>query len=112
MRIVITGASGNLGTALLRRLTATNDHAIVGLARRLPDDGPGGARVRWTSVDLSKETSAAVLRDAFRRADAVVHLAWGFQPSHDLRYLEALGVGGTHRGLEAVASGGVPHLVH
>jgi UDP-glucose 4-epimerase len=112
MRIVITGASGNLGTALLRRLTATNDHAIVGLARRLPDDGPGGDRVRWTSVDLSKETSAAVLRDAFRRADAVVHLAWGFQPSHDLRYLEALGVGGTRRVLQAVASAGVPHLVH
>jgi nucleoside-diphosphate-sugar epimerase len=67
-RIVITGASGNVGSALLRRLTATSDYAIVGPARRLPDDGPGGDRVRWTSVDLSKEASVGVLRDAFRGA--------------------------------------------
>ena len=53
-----------------------------------------------------------VLRDAFAGADAVVHLAWGFQPSHDLAYLEELGVGGTRRVLEAVTAASVPHLVH
>ena len=52
------------------------------------------------------------LRAAFRGADAVVHLAWAFQPSHDQRYLEALGVGGTGRVLQAVAEEHVPHLVH
>jgi nucleoside-diphosphate-sugar epimerase len=112
MRIVITGASGNVGSALLRRLTASDDHAIVGLARRPPQDGPGGDKVQWTSVDLTTQDCVGVLQQAFRGADAVVHLAWGFQPSHNLGYLEALGVGGTHRVLEAVASAGVPHLVH
>jgi nucleoside-diphosphate-sugar epimerase len=41
----------------------------------------------------------------------IVHLAWGFQPSHDVGYLE-LGVGGTRRVLEAVEAVGVPHVVH
>ena len=41
MRIAITGATGNLGSALLRRLA--DQHEVVGLARRLPDAGFGGA---------------------------------------------------------------------
>jgi nucleoside-diphosphate-sugar epimerase len=112
MRIAITGATGNIGSALLRRLTASAEHRIVGLARRLPEDGFGGDTVEWVSVDLTEDATVPVLRDAFAGADAVVHLAWGFQPSHDLDYLEELGVGGTRRVLRAVAAAGVPHLVH
>jgi UDP-glucose 4-epimerase len=112
MRIVITGATGNIGSALLRRLTSTPDHDLVGLARRLPEEGFGGRDVRWVSVDLTKDACVPALREAFEDADAVVHLAWGFQPSHDLDYLEELGVGGTRRVLEAVAAARVPHLVH
>jgi len=117
MRIAITGATGNLGTALLRRLDGS-DHDLVGLARRLPDPaGPHGRdpsldRVSWVGVDLTDPAGEPVLRRAFADADAVVHLAWGFQPSHDLRYLEALGVGGTQRVLDAAAAAGVPHVVH
>jgi nucleoside-diphosphate-sugar epimerase len=117
MRIVVTGATGNIGTALLRRWDradpAAQPDAVVGVARRLPTvPGPLSDRTEWVSADLSREDSAPVLRRAFRGADAVVHLAWGFQPSHKLAYLEALGVGGTSRVLDAVAAAGVPHLVH
>ena len=111
MRIAITGASGNVGSALLRRL-AGGDHELIGIARRPPRAGFPFAEVRWVSADLTRAASARPLHDAFEGADAVVHLAWGFQPSHDLRYLEALGVGGTRRLLDAVASVDVPHLVH
>jgi UDP-glucose 4-epimerase len=110
VRIAVTGATGNLGSALLRRLA--DSHAIVGLARRLPEPGFGGERTTWVAVDLTEDDSAPALREAFAGADAVVHLAWGFQPSHDLDYLEELGVGGTRRVLEAVTAVGVPHLVH
>ena len=110
MRIAITGATGNLGSALLRRLA--DDHEVVGLARRLPDTGFGGDRTTWVPVDLAQDDCVPVLREAFAGADAVVHLAWGFQPSHNTAYLEELGVGGTRRVLEAVTSAGVPHLVH
>jgi nucleoside-diphosphate-sugar epimerase len=115
MRIAVTGATGNIGTALLRRLVSDGGHQIVGLARRLPDDpaaAPGGEAVQWRAVDLTHGDAVRTLTEAFRGADAVVHLAWGFQPSHDLRYLEELGVGGTRRVLEAVTASAVPHLVH
>jgi nucleoside-diphosphate-sugar epimerase len=112
VRIVITGASGNLGSALLRRLVGAGKHELVGLARRLPEAEAPFDEVQWRSVDLTAPDAATTLGDAFAGADAVVHLAWGFQPSHDLAFLEELGVGGTRRVLEAVAAADVPHLVH
>ncbi len=112
MRVVVTGASGNIGTSVLRRLDRDGDHSLVGLARRTPDPTAGGTSVEWVSADLTSDVCLPTLESAFRGADAVVHLAWGFQPSHDLRYLEELGVGGTRRVLAAVTATGVPHLVH
>jgi nucleoside-diphosphate-sugar epimerase len=111
MRIVVTGASGNVGTALVSRLQAAGQHDIVAIARRVPDyaaiDGP-----RWVSIDLSDPSCGHQLRHAFDGADAVVHLAWGFQPSHQVGYLEAVGVGGTQRVLAASAATDVRHVVH
>lgn len=112
MRIVVTGASGNVGSALLRALTADGTYDVLGLARRVPDGGVPFDAVDWRSVDLAHPDSMFDLRDAFQSADAVVHLAWGFQPSHDMDYLTELGVGGTRRVLEAVTAADVPHLVH
>ena len=48
----------------------------------------------------------------FDGADAVVHLAWGFQPTRDTQYLTRLGVGGTSAVLQAAHSSGVGHLIH
>lgn len=107
MRIVVTGATGNIGTAVLRRLAGTG-HQLVGLARRLPEGLPD---VEWRTVDLTT-VSVEQLAGILGGADAVVHLAWGFQPSHDIDHLEELGVGGTRRVVEAVAHADVPHLVH
>jgi nucleoside-diphosphate-sugar epimerase len=40
VRIVITGASGNIGTALLRRLReGAQAHEVVGVCRRPPTGG-------------------------------------------------------------------------
>jgi nucleoside-diphosphate-sugar epimerase len=111
MRITVTGASGNVGSALLRRLAADGGHEVVGVSRRMPEEGFGDAD-RWISADLTDDGCRDALREAFEGADAVVHLAWGFQPSHDLDYLEELGVGGTRRVLSAVVDCQVPHLVH
>ena len=111
MRITVTGATGNVGSALVRRLLADGRHEVVGVARRLPaDDASSG--VEWHRVDLTRDEDVPALRAAVRGSDAVVHLAWGFQPSHRLDYLEELGVGGTRRVIDAVTETGVPHLAH
>lgn len=110
MRIVITGASGNVGTALLRALPA--EHDVVGVVRRPPPAQGVYQRVDWRSLDLTDSDAIAKLRNAFDGADVVVHLAWGFQPTHDVDYLNRLGVGGTSAVLQAAHTSGVGQLVH
>lgn len=110
MRVVITGASGNVGTALLRVLPA--EHHVVGVVRRPPVQQGVYQRASWCSVDLTEENAIAELRQVFDGADVVVHLAWGFQPTRDTRYLTRLGVGGTSAVLQAAHAASVGHLVH
>ncbi|MDQ3475779.1 MAG: NAD-dependent epimerase/dehydratase family protein [Actinomycetota bacterium] len=113
MRIVITGASGNVGTALLRRLAAdTAEHQIVGICRRPPDSVPPYDQVTWVALDLANSVAEDNLVPVMADADAVVHLAWGFQPSHDTNYLERLDVEGTKAVLAAADRAGVGHFVH
>ncbi|MQW75322.1 NAD-dependent epimerase/dehydratase family protein [Nocardioides sp. dk4132] len=110
MRVVVTGASGNVGTALARRLRA-GGHEVVGIARRPPAPGADDGPQEWVRADLSRECHDELVA-AFRGADAVVHLVWGFQPTHRIDYLEEVGVGGTRRVLDAVAAAGVGQLLH
>lgn len=111
MRIVITGASGNVGTAVLRRL-AGEGHELVGVCRRPTSDGEPYRNASWFSLDLARPGATAQLRPMLRGATAVVHLAWGFQPSQDVGYLDRSGVEGTRAVLDAAQAEGVPHLVH
>ncbi|MCQ9130924.1 MULTISPECIES: SDR family oxidoreductase [Streptomyces] len=108
-RIVVTGATGNVGTSVVRRLSEDPDVASVhGLARRIPAWSP--PRTEWTAVDLASPRSD--LAAAFRDADAVVHLAWAFQPTHDPATTWRTNVLGSLRVFEAVAAAQVPVLVH
>ncbi len=111
MRIVVTGLSGNVGTALLRRLAAEGGHEITGVCRREPTGEPYHL-ARWVTLDLASDDAEQRLREVFADADAVVHLAWGFQPSHVTEYLDKVGVGGTAAVLAAADAAGVAHLVH
>ena len=111
MRIVITGATGNVGTSTVRALAA--DPAVTSLlclARRTPDlRAPGSpAKVEWARADIT-ETDLVPL---FRDADAVIHLAWAFQPTHDAAATWRTNVTGSTRVFTAVAEAGVPALVH
>ena len=107
MRVVITGATGNVGTSVVRALGADERVTeIVGVARRLPDWSP--PRTQWISKDIARDD----LRVVMAGADVVIHLAWLIQPSRDPAELERVNVDGSRRVFEAAAEMGVPRLVH
>jgi nucleoside-diphosphate-sugar epimerase len=107
LRVVVTGGTGNVGTSLVQALA--RDPAVgevVALARRataFPDAG-----VRFAQVDVVRDDLEAV----FRGADAVVHLAWLIQPSHDGAQLRAVNVDGSRRVFDAAVRAGVGTIVH
>ncbi|MFF1830034.1 NAD-dependent epimerase/dehydratase family protein [Paenarthrobacter sp. NPDC058040] len=117
MRIVITGATGNAGTALLRRLQAARseegeDLDLVGISRREPDLSSAPYKgVEWHCLDVGDYREREALEAAFAGADAVVHLAWLIQPNHKRKLLRRTNVAGTGHVLAAAANAGVKHVV-
>ena len=105
MRVVIVGASGNAGTALVRRLRRESDISLVGVSRRVPA-APG---IEWHSCDVG--APGIDLTEVFAGADAVVHLAWQIQPSHDQPLLYRTNVLGSRNVFEAAVRAGVGALV-
>src|SRR4051812_15088762 len=95
--VAVTGASGNLGTALLRRLTAPSAGVaeVRGMARRQPPAVAPYDRVRWFRADLGEPASKEVLPEFLDGADAVVHLAWAIQPGRRPDELRRVNVEGT-----------------
>src|SRR3954454_15324335 len=111
MRVVIVGASGNAGTALLRRLRSENDVEIAGVARRPPEPVDEYRDVEWHALDVAAEGAADRLPGIFRGAAAVVTLAWQIQPSHDPRRLYRTNVLGGREVARAAVTAGVGALV-
>ncbi|SNR58710.1 NAD-dependent epimerase/dehydratase family protein [Blastococcus mobilis] len=114
MTVAVTGASGNVGTALLRRLTAPTAGVaeVRGLARRQPPDVAPWSKVRWHLADLGEAASEEVLAEFLDGVDAVVHLAWALQPGRRPDDLRRVNVEGTRRVARAVAAAGVGQFVH
>jgi UDP-glucose 4-epimerase len=111
-RIVITGASGNVGTALLQRLSQGPQRRVVGVSRRRPPDRDVYSNADWHEIDISEPDADRRLVSVFEGAAAVVHLAWGFQPTRNTTYLDAVGIGGSAAVLRAAHEARVGQLVH
>jgi nucleoside-diphosphate-sugar epimerase len=107
MRVVVVGATGNVGTSLLDALAGEPQvDSVLGLARRLPVvDLP---KVDWVRADVTTDD----LVPHFAGADCVVHLAWRIQPSRDAAALRATNVHGSARVFLAAAEARVPALVY
>lgn len=114
MRVVVTGATGNIGTSTVEALTADpRVTSVLGLSRR----GPGGAaergrdgrgaEVEWAEADVTDTDLVPLLRGA----DAVIHLAWLFQPTHRPAVTWDANAVGTARVLDAAADARVPAVV-
>lgn len=113
MRIAIVGATGNVGTALLRKLSATGEHQLVGIARRMPGSSADPYRnATWHTAEIGGTDAPGRLRSAFEGCDAVVHLAWVIQPNHRVDELHRVNVDGSAQVFEAAAQAGVTHVVY
>lgn len=108
MRVAVTGATGNVGTAVLRQLVDAEDvDGIIGVARRIPE-GRRPPKVSWLACDISRDDFGSALEGC----DAVIHLAWLIQPSRDEETLYATNVEGSRRVFEAAIRAGVRTIVH
>ncbi|MFK8844243.1 NAD-dependent epimerase/dehydratase family protein [Streptomyces sp. Ac-502] len=108
-RVVVTGATGNVGTDVVRALGQDPDIApVVGIARRVPEWSP--PKTTWAGADLADGNTD--LTACFRGADAVVRLAWLLQPTHTPHTTWRTNVLGSLRVFDAVAAAGVPTLLH
>ena len=114
MQIAIVGATGNAGTALLRRLQRVPViDEIAGIARRAPDrNTPPYDGVSWHPIDIGADDAPAKLDAAFEGASAVVHLGWAIQPNHDERVLYRTNITGTEHVLAAAARANMNHVVY
>lgn len=107
MRVVVIGATGNVGTALLRALADEPAiDSVLGVARRLP--AMSAMKTEWAAADIGTDA----LEPLFRNADAVVSLAWRIQPSRRLNELWRTNVHGSTRVFDAAARAGVRSLVY
>src|SRR3954464_14997568 len=127
--VAVTGASGNVGTALLRRLpprrggggggrprprapAGAGGAGVRGRARRQPPDVAPYDGVRWHLTDLGEVASERVLPEFLEGADAVVHLCWALPPGGHPEQLRRVNVEGTRRVMRAAVAAGVDHVVH
>jgi nucleoside-diphosphate-sugar epimerase len=106
-RVVVTGATGNVGTSVVQALGQSSAISeVVGVARRAPAWTP--ARTVWQTADILSSDLTSIFRDA----DVVIHLAWAIQPSRDEPAMERINVDGTRRVLDAITAAEVPKLVY
>jgi uncharacterized protein YbjT (DUF2867 family) len=93
MTVLVTGASGNLGSAVLPRLVK-DGHDVRPMSRR--------ARPGWVSADLA---TGEGLREAVHGVDAIVHLASSPTKTRETD------VEGTRRLVAEAKAAGVRHIV-
>ena len=106
MRVVVIGATGNVGTSVLESLEAESAvHDVVAVARRAPSRA--FARTTFVAADVASFDLVPLLRGA----DAVVHLAWLIQPGRSESITHSVNVAGSER-FRAALEAKVPTIVY
>ena len=106
MRVFLTGATGQVGQAVLRRLEAEGVEVHALTRGPLPIDG---ARVRWFAGDLGDPDAMA---KAAAGCDVAVHAARECAHDASLEVLGWINVAGTENALKAARHAGVKRFVH
>jgi nucleoside-diphosphate-sugar epimerase len=107
MRVLVTGATGNVGTRVVAALAGDPSiDSVVGLARRVPDAVPAGTE--FVAADVASDELESLLRGV----DAVVHLAWLIQPGREEWITAHVNVDGSRRVFDAAVRAGVGAIVY
>src|SRR5262245_21911716 len=107
MRVVVTGASGQLGSRLLRRLAGDRKvKAITSIDLRPPMIA--SPKIRMVTVDVRDPDLARHMKDH----DALVHLAFVVTEVRPRAELHAINVGGSANAFLAGAKAGVSQIVY
>ena len=107
MRVVVIGATGNIGTSVLAALTADAKVTSIAAVARRPAES-ADPKVEWHALDVTRDDLDRVMEGA----GAVVCLSWLIQPSRDLERVRATNVDGSRRVFEAAGRVGVPALLY
>jgi nucleoside-diphosphate-sugar epimerase len=107
-RVLVTGAAGGFGAALVARLDARDDVHVVGLDVRTPDRSTYAGGAEFVRGDIRDPDG---VERAMRGCDVVAHLAWVVGSMHDEQARDAIDLGGTANVLAAMARTGCGRLV-
>jgi UDP-glucose 4-epimerase len=109
MRYVITGGSGYLGSRLVDVLSRRGDTERIVICDVVPPR-EYRPKTQFERVDVrDRDTVRTVLDRA--RPDALVHLAFILNPSHDEHLMYDVDVNGTHNVLEAAGQAGTDQVL-
>ncbi|MGD8329321.1 MAG: NAD-dependent epimerase/dehydratase family protein [Acidobacteriota bacterium] len=107
-RVAITGASGYLGVELARRCVDAGTEVLGLDIRNAPQRWPAGAA--FALQDVTDPSLQKRLADF--RPGVLVHLAWVFDPVHDLQREQRVDVDGTRNAFAAAAAAGARRIVY
>lgn len=110
LTVAVTGPTGTLGFGLMPLLQADDRVThVTGVARRPFDP----ARYGWTKTEYRRGDvrDREVLRDTFRDADVVVHLAFQVTGAASDETIRSVNIDGTLNVFDAAAAAGVSRFV-
>ena len=108
-RIAVTGASGYVGTVLIRQLVEREDvHSILAIDVRAPSQPPG-SKVSFVRQDVSEPFPGLF---AVHGVDTVVHLAYELRQGRNREANRRVNVDGTRNTIEACRRGDVGRMVY
>ncbi|HEX9043281.1 MAG TPA: NAD-dependent epimerase/dehydratase family protein [Trebonia sp.] len=111
LTVAVTGATGTLGFGLMPLLEADDRVAHVTAVARRPFDpaAHGWTKTKYQRGDVR---DAQLLRDAFRHADVVVHLAFQVTGAASSQAIKSVNIDGTLNAFDAAAAVGARRFVY
>ena len=110
MRILVTGATGLIGSAVVARLIRAG-HAVTGLSRSVTSARRHQPEADWLSVDIARHVTAERGVPHLQGIEAVVNCAGALQdgPADSLQGVHTVGIGALFVACEQL---GIRRVVH